>query len=264
MLSLLYIMLHIAINMGMKLRSDSMESNRRTTGIQEEFLLMDDGVSGLCLCPDLHDPDNEKKDLIWLYKIWARIPDQTHSCNVAVTDGYCRIYPDTDALITFERDVPIGVKTADCVPILVYAPDKQGIAAIHAGWKGTLGGIVDNVMDELEKNGVDPAQLKVAFGPSISKDIYEVSQELAESFIEAGFGAYVSYPNGLQEKPHVDLQGVNMERLMRRGVRPENIKLHDGCSYSSKMNDGSPMYASHRRSGGAPARMLTCIMMLSR
>lgn len=241
-----------------------MESNGQTTGIREEFLLMNEGVSGLCLCPDLRDPENEKKDLMWLYRMWAKIPEQTHSCNVAVTDGLSRYYQDTDALITFERDVPIGVKTADCVPILVYAPDKQGIAAIHAGWKGTLGGIVDNVMDALEEKGVDASQLKVAFGPSISKDVYEVSQELAESFAEAGFEEYISYPNESKEKPHIDLQGINMERFLRRGVKAENIKLHSGCSNTSKMDDGSPMYASHRRSGGAPARMLTCIMMLSR
>lgn len=241
-----------------------MESTGCTTRILQEFLLMDDVVSGLCLCPDMRDPESENKDLMWLYKIWATIPDQTHSCNVAITDGHCRYFPDTDAIITFERDVPIGVKTADCVPILVYAPDKEGIAAIHAGWKGTIGGIVDNVMDLLEKKGADPAQLKIAFGPSISKDVYEVSQELADSFIEAGFGTYVSSPNEQQEKPHIDLQGVNMERFLRRGVKPENIKLHEGCSYSSKMKDGSPMYASHRRSGGAPARMLTCIMLLSK
>ena len=241
-----------------------MENNQRSTGVLEELLLMDEGVSGLCLIPDLRNPENKYKDLMWLYKMWATIPEQTHSCNVAIVDGFCRYYPDTDALITFERDVPIGVKTADCVPILVYAPDKQGIAAIHAGWKGTIGGIVDNVMDALVEKDVDPAQLRVAFGPSICKDVYEVSKELADSFIKAGFEAYISFPNGPEEKPHIDLQGINMERFLRRGVKAENIKLHDGCSYSSKMNDGCPLYASHRRSGGAPARMLTSIMLLSR
>lgn len=240
-----------------------MESNRQTTGIKQEFLLMDDAVSGLCFCPDLRNPENEKMDLMWLYRMWATIPDQTHSCNVAIADGFRRYYPDTDALITFERDVPIGIKTADCVPILLYAPDKQGIAAIHAGWKGSLGGIVENVMDVLEEKGVDPVQLKVAFGPSISKDVYEVSKELAEGFIDAGFGAYVYSPKESKEKPHIDLQGVNMERFLRRGVIPENIKLHSGCSFSSRYEDGTPLYVSHRRSGGAPARMLICIMLMS-
>lgn len=241
-----------------------MVSDRSTAGTIQEFLMMDDRVSGLCLHPDLRNPDNETKDLMGLYKMWATIPEQTHSCNVAITNGYDTYYPDTDALITFERDVPIGVKTADCVPILLYAPDRQGIAAIHAGWKGTLGGIVDNVIDVLIENGTDPAQLKVAFGPSISKEIYEVSRELAQSFVEASFGEYVSHPKGDNGKPHIDLQGVNMERFIRRGVKPENIRLHSGCSYSSKMEDGTPLYASHRRSGGAPARMLTCIMLLDK
>lgn len=231
--------------------------------IIQEPLLMDDMVSGLCMYPDLRGSDAEKKDLMYLYRMWARIPEQTHSCNVAVVDPFKIYYEDTDALITFERDVPVGVKTADCVPILLYAPDKQGVGAIHAGWKGTLGGIVDNVIDVLEENGVDPAQLRVAFGPSISKDVYEVDPELAERFIDAGFDEYISYPHGCREKPHIDLQGVNMERFIRRGVRRGNITLHDGCSFCSKTEDGSPMYSSHRRSCGAPARMLTCIMLLS-
>ncbi len=241
-----------------------MSVDRAETRIIEEFLLMDKEVSGLCFIPYLHKPEAEKRDLMWLYRMWASIPDQTHSCNVALADGFTRIFPDTDAVVTFERDFPIGVKTADCVPILVYAPDKHGIAAIHAGWKGTLGGIVDNVMDILLEKGVDPAQLKVAFGPSISKEVYEVSEDLAQSFVEAGFGEYVLAPKGDNKKPHIDLQGVNMERFIRRGVKPENIKPHTGCSYSSRMEDGSPMYASHRRSGGALARMLTCIMLLDR
>ncbi len=241
-----------------------MEKDRCTTDIFREFLLMDDGVTGLCLCPALRNTEEEQKDLMWLYKMWAAIPEQTHSCNVAVADGFTRIFPDTDALITFERDFPIGVKTADCVPILLYAPDKHGIAAIHAGWKGTLGGIVDNVMDILIERGVDPQQLKVAFGPSISKEVYEVSGDLAQSFVDAGFADYVSFPYGGKEKPHIDLQGVNMERFIRRGVKPENIKLNPGCTYTSKMEDGKPMYASHRRSGGARARMLTCIMLLDK
>ncbi len=241
-----------------------MAVDRAETRIIEEFLLMDKGVSGLCFIPDLHNPDAEKRDLMWLYRMWVAIPDQTHSCNVAVADGFTRIFPDTDAVVTFERDFPIGVKTADCVPILVYAPDKQGIAAIHAGWKGTLGGIVDNIMDILIEKGVDPGQLKVAFGPSISKEVYEVSKELAESFVEAGFGNYVTSPKGTEEKPHIDLQGVNMERFIRRDVKPENIRLHEGCSYSSRMDDGTPLYSSHRRSGGAAARMLTSIMLLDR
>lgn len=231
--------------------------------IIQEPLLMDDMVSGLCIIPDLHDRTIEEKDLLDLYRIWTRIPEQTHSCNVAFANRFQRRFPDADALLTFEKNVPVGVRTADCVPILIYAPDLQCVGAIHAGWKGTLGGIVDNVMDVLKERGADPARLKVAFGPSISKEAYEVDRKLADRFMDEGFGEYVSYPHGNQEKPHIDLQGVNMERFLRRGVLYENISLHKGCSFGSKGEDGTPSYASHRRSGGAPARMLTCIMLLS-
>lgn len=229
----------------------------------QEPLLMEDLVSGLCMIPDMRNSDVEKMDLTSLFRMLVRIPDQTHSCNVALAEEYVLHYPDTDALLTFEKDLPVGVKTADCVPILIYAPDRQGIGAIHAGWKGTLGGIVDNVMDMLEEREVDPEQLKVAFGPSISKRMYEVDRELADRFMEAGFGEYVSFPLGEEGKPHIDLQGVNMERFIRRGVKRENISLHSGCSYGSKMHGGIPVYPSHRRSGGAPVRMLSCIMLLS-
>lgn len=231
--------------------------------IMQEPLLMDDMVSGICLCPDLRNPEVEKMDLMDLYGMWAIIPKQTHSCNVAVADRYKRYFDDTDALLTFEQDVPVGVKTADCVPILIYAADVQCVGAIHAGWKGTLGGIVDGVMDILEEEDADFSRLKVAFGPSISKKVYEVDQGLAERFRNAGFEEYISYPDGYEEKPHIDLQGVNMERFLRRGVRRENVSLHSGCSFGSRNVDGTPMYASHRRSGGSPARMLTCIMMHS-
>ena len=231
--------------------------------IIREFLISNEDVTGLCLMPDLSDPEAEKKNLIDLYRMWAIIPEQTHSCNVAVAERYRRFFPNTDALITFETDVPVGVKTADCVPILIYASDVHCVGAIHAGWKGTIGGIVDNVMDILADKGADPASLKVVFGPSISKDKYEVDADLVDRFIAEGFGEYVYSPEGIAEKPHIDLQGVNMERFLRRGVKLENISLHKGCSYSSKMEDGTPMYASHRRSKGEPARMLTCIMLLS-
>ena len=228
----------------------------------QEPLLMTGNVSGLCIYPDLGNKDNENMDLKDFYRMWAILPQQSHSCNVAIV-SHRKWLEDTDALVTFERDVPIGVQTADCVPILMYAPDREAVAAVHAGWKGSLGGIVDNTLDVLEENGVDLGQLLVAFGPSISKDAYEVDRELGQRFAEAGFGDYVHYVDGDSGKPHIDLQGINLERLLRHGVSRDNITLHEGCTFGSKKDADTPLYASHRRSGGAPARMLSCIMLLS-
>lgn len=223
-------------------------------------LLYNEKARGFCLFPG---PEDESADLRWLYKMYALMPEQTHSLNVRIAERICDRFPDTDALVTFKRDFPIGVVTADCVPILVYSPDIEGAAAIHAGWKGTLGGIVDKTLDVLEEHGASAEEMVVAFGASISEKMYEVDETLADKFRESGFNNYVSYPEGLGGKPHIDLQGVNIERLLRRGVKRENIAPNPDCTYSTVTDDGKPIYQSHRRSNGAPGRNLSLIYMLS-
>ena len=169
-------------------------------------------------------------------------------------------FDNTDALVTFEENLPIGIVTADCVPVLVYAPDIKAVGAIHAGWKGTIGGIVDNVLDILMEKGADLSRLMVFFGPSISQESYEVDEALGERFRNAGYSKYVAM-NPITGKPHLDLQGINMERCLRRGVIESNISLHQGCSLKSVNADGSFRYQSHRRSKGKAGRMLSYIML---
>lgn len=196
------------------------------------------------------------------YEGFCKTPMQTHSLNVKVVDNkFYREVEDTDALVTFSVNVPIGVRTADCVPILMYAGDVNGVAAIHAGWRGTIGGIVDNTLDVMVESGADPAKLRVAFGPSISMKNYEVDFDLARCFTEAGFEKYVSFSGGNWVKPHLDLQGVNIERLLRRGVRMENIFPNKACTFESKNEKGECIYPSYRRDKTTD-RILTAIMLM--
>ncbi len=231
-----------------------------TTHFINQPLLKTGRACGFCMFPDNDIVSVDEQSSI--YRSHAVMPDQTHSLNVAVATGPGELFPDTDALVTFVPGLAIGVKTADCVPILIYAPDIEGVAAVHAGWKGSLGGIVNNTLDLLKNYGADLSELIVAFGPSISMAKYEVGQDLADKFIEAGFGNCVFYPDGENGRPHIDLQGVNKERLLSRGVKLQNIHLHDGCTYGSVNPDGSYIYRSHRRSGGSPTRNLTAIYLL--
>ena len=76
--------------------------------------------------------------------------------------------------------LPIGVRTADCVPVILYAEDIKAVAAVHAGWKGTLGGIVDVVVDRLADMGSDPRNIHATFGISICGNCYEVDNDLGE------------------------------------------------------------------------------------
>lgn len=221
--------------------------------------MIGDDVEGLSILPR---NSAEYDKIIGLYKIYALMPEQTHSLNVGLVERMTQTFPDTDALVTFEPGIPIGIKTADCVPILIYAPDKKGIAAVHAGWRGTLDGILENTIDVLEEKGCSPAEMYVAFGASISPEYYEVDEDLAEKFRNAGFADFVSYPNGAGTKPHLDLQGVNIERLLRRGVKIENILRNQDCTFSTLDADGNYLYQSYRRNGEDAGRNLTCICLL--
>ncbi len=225
-----------------------------------ENLLTEDLAKGACLYPETSVESAES--LIAFYRSHVLLPQQTHSMNVAIAEHPCDIFPETDALITFRPNLPIGILTADCVPLIAYAPDVKAVAAIHAGWKGSLGGIVDNTLDMLESHGASPSEMKIAFGPSISMRNYEVNLDLAERFITAGFAENVFMPDNECGKPHIDLQGVNMHRLLRHGARRENISLHRGCTFGSARPDGSPLYQSHRRSNGNPGRNLTYITLI--
>lgn len=191
------------------------------------------------------------------YGKYSTIPQQTHSLNVGLVERPFQIFEDTDALVSFDRNIPIGVLTADCVPLVMYSPDIEGKAAVHAGWKGTLGGIVDNTLDVLEDHGADLSSLVAAIGPAIHVESYEVDRDFADRFIKEGFGDFVVWPDGEDGKPHVDLVGINRERLLRRGVMPNNIHIHPADTFGFVDEEGF-RFPSHRRDGTL-LRLLTFI-----
>ncbi len=191
------------------------------------------------------------------------LPVQTHSLNVAEVTGPDDCFPETDALFTRLKNVAVGVRTADCVPIVMYATDIEAVAAVHAGWKGSLGGIAGTTVDRLVEAGADPGNIKVFFGCSICKDCYEVDQDLADKFISAGFGECVFQPDGAS-KPHIDLQGVNVRRLLGKGIKESNIVTNPDCTLETKDCRGNHAYHSWRRTPGVTERNITAIMLESR
>lgn len=195
-------------------------------------------------------------------------PVQTHSLNVAVVRaGDCRC-ADTDALITFERSLLVGVRTADCVPVLLYAPDIQAVAAVHAGWRGSLHGIVDRTVETLAVRGADTSLMTAVFGPSICCGCYEVSMELAAEFDRTGY-AHCLHPAPLsdpltrrvpdQRRPHLDLEAVNRTRLIALGVQPGNIVASNLCTRHTLTLSGLQL-PSYRRDG-THDRLITCIAL---
>lgn len=155
------------------------------------------------------------------------VPRQTHSVNCLVIDSI-PVAPDilenVDALVTSLRGVAIGVSTADCVPVLLADPLNGVIAAAHAGWRGAIGGIVEETLAKMTRLGADALLMKVAIGPCICKECFEVGEEVAGRFPDE----YVIRTTGC--KPHVDLPGYVASRLIAGGVLPDNIIMPFACT----------------------------------
>ncbi len=92
--------------------------------------------------------------------------------------------PKADAVITNQKNFPIGILTADCVPILICDKKKNFIAAIHAGWRGAHKGIINKVISFMIKKGSDPKNITAAIGPAISVKNYEVKENFKKKFIK--------------------------------------------------------------------------------
>lgn len=161
--------------------------------------------------------------------------DQVHSNRVVIADGLDRVdcsETQADALISTSKGAGIGIYTADCVPILIASTNGSAIAAVHAGWKGTLNGIVGETLKILglfeNELGIKPENIVAAIGPSIGKCCYEVGPDVAEEFIEK----HPNWPNFLtklgrkSDKFILDLREANRIMLAERGVSSVDILPH--------------------------------------
>jgi len=159
-----------------------------------------------------------------------------------------------DALIGTEPQYACGVRTADCVPLLVADPSRGYVAAIHAGWRGIVAGVVPRTIARLVELGSRAQQLLVAIGPHIRVSAFEVSDEVADALTRvAALRSIVSRPSG--GRPHVDLAACVAEQLRQMGVLPLNVDDVGGCTASE-----ASRFFSYRRQGPASGRHLHAIV----
>jgi polyphenol oxidase len=183
-----------------------------------------------------------------------------------------------DASITGEPGVLLGAQTADCVPVLMVDPKKRVVAAIHAGWKGTLARIAQKTVGRMSLEfDSKPSDVLAAIGPSIGPCCYEVGADFVakfsaqfadanEYFDEAHTGEEPNplqwlnmYPPGHQPPPknvHRDLRKANQSQLLAAGVHAKNI-------FSSGLCTGcrTDLFFSYRKEGAQSGRMLSVIGM---
>jgi len=167
------------------------------------------------------------------------MPHQTHETRVACIDRHFlslsaeqrrEALEAHDALMTNVEGVCIGVSTADCIPLLLCDTEHGAIAAVHAGWRGTVARIAQKTVEAMTKAyGTCPSQLKAQIGPGISLDSFEVGQEVYDAFRQAGFN--MSAISRLQEKWHIDLPECNRLQLIEAGLPTEAVSLSNICTF---------------------------------
>jgi polyphenol oxidase len=159
-----------------------------------------------------------------------------------------------DAVIALEPGVAAVVRVADCVPVLLYAPDRGVGAAVHSGWRGARAGIAARGVRALQHVcGADPAQVLAAVGPCIERCCYAVGKDLAALF-RSLFGPEAADDPATTEKPHLDLRYCVESALRSAGVRQERIEHAGSCTSC----DIAACF-SHRRDRGTTGRHMAFV-----
>jgi len=189
--------------------------------------------------------------------------------------------PAGDGLITAEPGILLTVRIADCLPVLLVDPQRRVVAAVHAGWRGALGRIIEKAVGDMRRAfGSDPQKLIAALGPSIRACCYQVGQEVVESFYARFIGAerffhtvrncpeaatdrhsilfQSAYPPG-HAPEHVpaarlDLIAVAQDQLASAGVKPANVAVADYCTACR-----TDLFFSHRHEGGTTGRQIAAV-----
>lgn len=200
----------------------------------------------------------------------ARLPyhvicgHQVHDVRVAVIDRPDMTRGDLegyDAFITNLKGCAIGVRTADCIPVLLYDPLHEAVAAVHSGWKGTVRKISLHTIHAMHDTfGTNASDLSAMIGPGISRRSFQVGEEVVGMFRESGFPMDEIWqydgepvPGTMQGGHHIDLIQANRWLLEGVGVRPENIHSCDICTYEDRR------FYSARREGTKCGRIINSI-----
>ena len=192
---------------------------------------------------------------------------QVHDCKVAIVDRPDMTREDMegfDAFVTNLPGVAVGVRTADCIPVLLYDPLKRVVAAVHAGWKGTVLHISQKAISVMcQRFSCNPADMRAALGPGIGPESFQVGEEVAEHFKNAGFpiGEIWSFHGAGDGTPmsgghHIDLWKANHWLLEQAGIPKENIQLAGIDTFNTEA------YFSARREGIQCGRIINAIKLI--
>lgn len=227
--------------------------------LQSQLLLQEAGIEHFCSLRGFEHPGSG----VWM-------PRQVHGISIVVVDEHTSYDSaqelqavEADAVITSKPGQWIGVRTADCAPVLLYDPVQRVVAAVHAGWRGTVQHIVRLTVERMRQDfGVHTSDLLAVVGPSIGPDAFEVGEEVAQAFVNAGRGDCVlrhqfsSIGRVAYSKPHIDLWQSNAMDLLEVGVELDRIDCTPWCTWQCH-----EQLFSARRQGIDTGRIVSAICL---
>lgn len=145
---------------------------------------------------------------------------QVHSADVVFAES---VWPQSerpraDAMVTDRPNILLGILTADCAPVLLADVNAGVIGAAHAGWRGALAGVTDSTIGAMERLGARRDTIQAAVGPCIGQPSYEVDQAFRFRFLESDAENIRFFVDGPAGKPHFDLEGYVVHRLIAAGI----------------------------------------------
>lgn len=155
-----------------------------------------------------------------------------------------------DALVSDDPTRAIAVRAADCAPILLAREDGRIVAAVHAGWRGVIAGVLVAALREMN---VPPASIVAAIGPCIGFKSFEVGGEVLDEFTKT-FGPEAPVRRREDGKGYVDLRECLRRQLVETGMSHKQIDMTDRCTFRDRAE-----FYSHRRDNGITGRMAAMI-----
>lgn len=168
------------------------------------------------------------------------VAEEVHGNEVSIIDSGARgiaMAEKCDGLATVGRGVFLVILTADCVPVVLVDPDSGVFGCCHAGWRGTRGRIINELILKMACLGAVPERMRGWIGPAISQECYEVSPELAKDFQDA-FKDLGDFTTGR----HLDLVALNRLQAIAGGMKESLIESSGFCTFSDQ-----DRFYSHRR-----------------
>jgi hypothetical protein len=202
------------------------------------------------------DPDRVRQNRLRVFQSLGRDPHsvfdvwQVHSAHVVLAEEPRRAdaYSRADGMVSASPHVTLFMRFADCVPILLFDPQRRAVGLVHAGWKGTLLGVVQEAVRAMQHHfGCDPQGLLAAMGPAICTACYPVGEEVAEMARQRLGSLADQFLIRRDGRDHLDLLGANGRLLERAGVT--RIETLEACT-AENLGD----WYSHRGEGGRTGR----------